>query len=211
MGNKAPKIRVNVRADKLTVKTRTERTIKVGQLLQAFPLYQSHPPLKEALDALLRDGTALKDAEDQVTKDEAQAAKSRGLRDDRVHAFDRSYDVAVSLLEKHAQTAGDVESAGFLAGERTSHPLVPPLGLTAAFNYTTNRLEIRVKRAKGMTASYVEISPDPVGHNTYKRLDGISSFHEVAGYAPGTYWLRAASVRGQEVSAWIGPVSVLIK
>ncbi len=31
------------------------------------------------------------------------------------------------------------------------------------------------------------------------------------GYAPGTYWVRVASVRGDEVSSWLGPVSVIVR
>ena len=211
MTTKSNKVRVNVRVDKLNTQSRTERAVKIGQLLSSFPLYQQIPTLKEAMDALLRDGASLATADDQVAKDEAQAMKSRAIRDAITRDFDASYDIVVSNLEKYAQKPADVESAGFLALERTKHQVMPPRELKAEFDYTKNVLQIRVKRAKGMQASFVEISPDPIGPNTYKRLDSIGTTHELKNYAPGTYWIRAASVRGAEMSPWLGPISVTIK
>ena len=211
MTAKANKLRVNVQPDKESTKSRTERTVKIGQLLPSFTLYQQQPNLKEAMDALLRDGTALQAADDQVAKDDAQAQKSRAVREGLTRDFDASYDIVVSNLEKYARTPADIESAGFLLGARVSHPMVPPHDLKAEFDYKKNFLLIRVKKAKGMQAAYVEISPDPVGPNTYKRLDGIGNTHEVKDYPPGTYWIRTASVRGSEMSPWLGPISVTIK
>ncbi len=207
-----PKVnRVDVHADKLTIKTRVERAAKVAELAPTSTLYTSVPAVKTALDALVADGTALQNAEVQVTRDEAQASKSRAARDALLVAFDGTYDLSVATLEKHAAAPADLVGAGFADLQKAHYAVLPPLEVSATFDAAKGHVVIHLKHAPGMHSAYTEISPDPVGPATFKRLDGIGASHSLMGYAPGTYWVRVASVRGDQVSAWLGPVSVIVR
>jgi hypothetical protein len=55
------------------------------------------------------------------------------------------------------------------------------------------------------------VAPDPIGPATYVELPGHGRVQRVAGYAPGTYWVRACTVRATARSAWVGPISVIVK
>jgi hypothetical protein len=57
----------------------------------------------------------------------------------------------------------------------------------------------------------VEISPNPAGPDTWKRLPGVAASRSIGGYPPGTYLVRAASAKGQAESSFTGPVSVVVK
>lgn len=62
-----------------------------------------------------------------------------------------------------------------------------------------------------MHNAVVDISADPTNPNSWTRLQGIGTVHTLSGYAPGTYWVRAASVRANEQSEFTSPVSVIVK
>jgi hypothetical protein len=57
----------------------------------------------------------------------------------------------------------------------------------------------------------IEISPDPAGPATFKRLDGTGMTRALQGHAAGTWWVRAATLRAKEQSDWFGPVAVIVK
>ncbi len=70
---------------------------------------------------------------------------------------------------------------------------------------------VHVKWAVGPERCAIEISPEPVGDATWAQVEGNGCRRALAGYAPGTYWVRAASVRSTGKSAWCGPVAVIVK
>src|SRR5215203_727482 len=81
----------------------------------------------------------------------------------------------------------------------------------AAFDAVKGRVQIHVNKAPGMQACVVEVSPDPAGASSWQRLPGFGAVHKLSGYAPGTYWVRAASARANQISDFAGPVSVIVR
>jgi hypothetical protein len=204
-------VRVDTSVDTANSKAFTDRAAKVGEVAPSADLYNKQSDLKAALDALAAEGPQLVAAEAQVVKDEAQASKSRGARDALLLSISGTYNVAVATLEKHARNAADVTDCGFEKLERKHYPVIAPVDVLVKFDKAKERIDVNVKHAPGMHACHVELSPEPVGPNTWKRLDGIAAEYHLTGYAPGIWWVRAQSVRGAEVSPWFGPVSVTVK
>jgi hypothetical protein len=68
-----------------------------------------------------------------------------------------------------------------------------------------------VKQAPGMRTCQVEISTNPSDPASWKRVKGGSGKRTLTGYAPGTYWLRACSVRGADESDYTVAVAVVVK
>jgi hypothetical protein len=204
-------VRVDVHEDKVSIPTRTERASKVGEVAPSGALYLANATVKAALDTLVADGASLAAAEAQVVKDEAQVTKSRGTRDALLVTFDGSYDIGVATLEKYATKPADITDSGLVVLERTKYPVVVPAGLTAKYDPVKLLLDIHVTHGLGMRSAQVRTSTDPIGATTWTLQDGIAAEYHLPNFAPGTYWVEARSVRGTEVSAWIGPVSVVVK
>jgi hypothetical protein len=203
--------RIDTSSDSVNSKSQIERATKVGEVAPTAELYQKQPQVKAVLDAYVAEAPLLVDAEAQVVKDDAQAAKSRGLRDALLATLSGTYGVAVATVEKYARSPSDVTACGFENLERAHYQVAPPVELFVTFDRAKEFIDILIKHAPGMHACHVELSPDPIGPATWKRLDGIAAEYHLSGYAPGTWWVRAQSVRGAEVSAWTGPVSVIVK
>jgi hypothetical protein len=91
------------------------------------------------------------------------------------------------------------------------YPLVPPIGIQATYDASKGIIRIHVNRAPGPRACIVEVSQDPAGPGPWKRLPGFGAFQKLAGYAPGTYWIRVATARATELSDFAGPVAVIVK
>ncbi len=204
-------IRVATGDDKKTVASRTKRGGVVATLGPKSALYAT-PDCKTAIDAVAAAGTTLAAAEEQVTNDDAQAAKSRAARDGLVVTFDATYDVSVATIEKYATKPGDVADAGFESLTRTKHVVDVPASFLVTFDAKNELVDVDIKHAPGMHAAFVEYTTDPVtATSVWKRVDGIASEYHLPSFAPGRYWFRACSVRGAELSPWTAPVSVLVK
>jgi hypothetical protein len=204
-------LRIDTGSDTAGSKAQTDRAAKVGQVAPTADLYKQQAMVKAALDAYAAEGPLLLAAEAQVAKDDAQAAKSRGDRDALLAAIAGTYNVAVATVEKYALVPADITGCGFDPQARAHYSVVTPISLLVNFDRIKERIDILVKHAPGMHACHVELSSDPVGPATWKRLEGIAAEYHLAGYAPGTWWVRARSVRGAEVSDWTDLVSVIVK
>jgi hypothetical protein len=205
-------IRIATGDDKKTIAARTRRAGIVGTMGPQGSLY-GIAEVKTALDALAAGGTALASADDQVVKDDAQAAKSRSTRDALVISFDALLDVGVAVVEKNATKPGDVPASGFDLLEREKYTVEPPVSVLVTFDLNNKQnVDITLKHAPGMHAAFVEYCLDPIGTaNPFKRIDGIAAEYHLPGFAPGRYWFRACAVRGTELSSWTTPVSVVVK
>jgi hypothetical protein len=62
-----------------------------------------------------------------------------------------------------------------------------------------------------MEVCFVEISTNPEDPAAWRRLPGVGAVHVLTDYAPGTYWVRAASARANEQSRFTEAVSVIVK
>jgi hypothetical protein len=211
MSNKITPIRIATTEDKETIPTRTTCAQVVGSNGPSSDVWKATPEIQSAGTKLVTAGTALAETETLVQSLQAQVATALNLRNAKVVEFDAAYGVYVAMVESYAHTPQDVTALGLAVFSKTTHPLAAPIGIRATFDIIKARLQIRVDKAPGMTACVVEISADPSGAGPWHRLLGIGAVHKLSGYAPGTYLVRAASVRANEMSEFTEPVPVIVK
>ena len=204
-------VRVDVGADKISDKTRSERAEVVRSMATETPLYKTDPAFKDAIDKLVQSGVDLAAAEAQVTQLEAALMKARSTRDVRRNAYDKAHSLCSANVENHSSKAEDVLGFGFAVHTRTAHSFGPPINIEAKYDAAKDVLRIHVLYASGQHQCAIEISPDPATPGSYTRLDGTGVTQALSGYAPGTWWVRAATLRSKERSEWFGPVAVVVK
>ena len=202
---------VNVGADTANSAALTARAKVVGKMAPLTSLYLNNLAFKASVDDYVTSGTALTDAETKVTNLEAQATQARGDRD-KARATCRScHSVCVAQVEKNSPTAADLQAYGFLQLEVVKLNGVLPTGILFSVNHTTQLTEVHVKFPGRARQCVVEVSPEPVTPTSWHRLDGHGAKRVLTGYAPGTYWVRAATSLADGRSDWFGPVAVVIK
>jgi hypothetical protein len=211
MSQQIKRLRVDTGVDKQTTKTRTDRATKVATVAPGSPLFQSQPAIKDASASLILAGNDLSDADHGVTAAEAVVAQKRGEREAKRAAFDAAYDIFTALVSRHVETPEQIQGLGLDVFDRTSHTLVPPVEVSARFDTVKSLLRIYVKQAPGKQACVVDVSQNPADPASWKRIPGIGANRALPGYAPGTYWLRAASVRASEQSDFTTPIPVVVK
>ena len=210
MGSISNRVRVNVGTDKESVKSRVDRCTGVATAAPKSPIYQAKPEVKAACDALVARGAQLAAADAAVQAAELELAKARGARDVVQTGCNAAYDVCVAQVEQNATTTEEVLGLGFLVLGRGSYEIAPPTEVRARFDGARNTIRIQVLRAPGMRSFVIEFSSD-VEPRTWTRLPGLGSRRAVANLAPGTYWIRAASVRANEQSEFSAPIAVTVR
>ena len=204
-------VHVDVGADKVSIKTRSDRAVIVGKMATVTPLYQSDPFFKDTVDKLVHAGQDLDSADAVVTQLEAELIKARSTRDVQRSAYDKAHGLCSISVETHSARSEDVHGFGFAVQSRATQVFAPPASVEARYDAAKGVIRIHAHYASGHHQCAIEISPDPVGPGSYKRLDGSGVTQTLAGYAPGTYWVRAATVRAKDRTDWFGPVAVVVK
>jgi hypothetical protein len=211
MSNGMSPIRVDVGSDKISDKTRSDRAAVVRSMATVTPLYKTDAAFKDAVDKLVQCGEDLDAAEAQVTQLEAALVKAKSSREARRSAYDKAYGLCSTNVETYSTNPEDVHSFGFAVLTKTLQPFTPPTGIEAKHDAAKDVLRIHVLYASGQHQCAIEISPDPVSPGSYTRLDGTGVLQVLSGYGPGTWWIRAATLRSKARSEWFGPVPVVIK
>ncbi|MEO7327512.1 MAG: hypothetical protein ABI193_02965 [Minicystis sp.] len=211
MANGIMNVHVDIGADKISDKTRIERAGIVGTMAKTTSLFLSDAGFKISVDNLVQAGDDLDDADKQVAQIEASLAKARGTQDTRRNVYDKVYGLCVAGVEVHSKTPEDVQSYGFAVLAKSAPGLVLPADLQVKYDPVKGAIRVHVLYASGKHHCVVEISADPADEHGWKRLDGSGVNQTITGYAPGTWWIRAATLRAKERSAWVGPVAVIVK
>ena len=205
------KIRVNVGADKDSARKRSERAKGIGATAPSSALYNGHPEVKTACDAVVTLGADIEAREEAVQAAELVLINARSVRDAKLSEFDAAYDVCTSQIERVATSPAEVSSLGFVVLDRGSYEMAPPVAVHARFDAAKDAIRIQIEMAPGMRACVTEISADAAEPRTWKRLPGGGIRPTVSGVRPGTYWIRAASVRASEESEFTEPVAVIVR
>jgi hypothetical protein len=207
--------RLNVAGDKVDDDKRIARYKVVSTMAVTLPAYANDPGFKAVVDGYLAAGKSFSTDVDASKNAEAAASLARTARDGGRAILDNAYDACVASVWNHAVTIEDVKGAGFvvLQAEPVSTVIEMPTALLVKFDPVHSAIALHVMFAtKGKRRQvYVEVSPDPVGPTTWKRLDTTGVKQRLLGFAPGTWWLRAAAFRAKTRSDWVGPVSVVVK
>lgn len=204
-------VRVDVGADKGSAATRADRARSVKTAAPKSPVYQNDPEVKATCDAVVTAGAKVETAEQKVKDLELACTQARDERDAAIVAFDAVYGVCVSRIELAAPTAAEVHGLGFLVRERNSYMLAPPVAIVARYDADKKQIRVQIHHAPGMGMAVTEICLEGTEPQAWNRLPGIGSRPVVPNPAPGTYLVRAASVRASEQSEFTEPVTVTVR
>jgi hypothetical protein len=207
------KARVNVGADTASDKALTDRAEAVGTMAILTALYATNAAFKAAIDEYVASGLSFLAAESKVNKLEATLTQARSDRDAARVTCKALHGTAVKQVEANSVTEADVQAYGFVYLDIVKLGLTPPSAIQASQDPKTQLLQIHVKYAGFGRARRViiEISPDPVTATSFHRIDGDGVKRALAGYAPGTYWIHAATASADGRSDWFGPIAVVVK
>lgn len=142
---------------------------------------------------------------------DAALIKARSTRDVRRNAYDKAHGLCSANVTNHSTKAEDIHGFGFAVLTRTAQAFGPPADIEAKYDAARGVLRIHVLYALGHQPCVIELSPDPAAPGSYTRLDGTGVTRALEGYAPGTWWVRAATLRATGRSDWFGPVAVVVK
>jgi hypothetical protein len=204
-------IRVEVGTDKRSLLARTSRAATIGINGPNSAVWQAHSELQTAGNALVAAGVALAESQARLAALEGQIDAARNAVAAQVASYDTAYAVYVAHVETHAGKPDEVPALGLTLLAKASYALAAPLAVVPTYDVVKGQITINVQRAPGINHCVVEISPDPAGPNTWTRLPGFGGRKKLTGYAPGTYWVRAASARANAFSDFTGPVSVIVR
>jgi hypothetical protein len=204
-------IRVNTSSIRRTIGSRTALGQAMASQAPQSALYQNQPTVKTACDAVVTAGKELADAEKGVTTAKAVLANALKTRATKKAKFDSACTACVGQVEMYATKPEDVTSVALTLLERQSHDLAPPTDIEVKYDAAKGAVRVHVALPPGITKCLIEVTTNPNDETTYKRLAGVGISRKLTGYAPGTYWFRAASVRASDESAWCTPVSVIVK
>ena len=152
MSNGMMNVRVDVGADKVSDKTRSNRAEVVRSMATETPLYKTDPTFKEAVDKLVQAGVDLAAAEAHVTQLEAALVKARSSRDVRRNAYDKAYGLCSTNAENHSTKAEDIHGFGFALLTRTAQAFGPPINIEAKYDAIKEVLRIHVLYTSGHPA-----------------------------------------------------------
>jgi hypothetical protein len=204
------KISVDRTEVKSSVLSRTERAEVIGTNGPSSPIWKANEVLQDMGLKLVAVGVSLKAAQAAVNSIESQLDVAHGVRDTRTFAFDTAYELYATSVEASSNTAEDAAGLGITVRTRTAYTLTMPLEVQARFDPRKSLIRIHVKRAPGMRTCIIEISTDPADPAGWRRLPGVGAVQALSGYAPGTYWVRAANTRASAQSEFTTPVAVFV-
>ncbi len=198
-------------ADTASIKARIDRSGVVSTSGSTSTLW-TVPAVKDSGTALVTAGSNLTAGEQLVNNLESQLTTARASLNTLTFAWDEAYGLYCTNVESNAQKPADITGGGLLLLDRSLHTLLPALGLTVRYDTVNSVIRVLVKRPPpGDQKCLLEVSPDPVGATTFKAVTGYGGKRALAGYAPGTWWLRVALVDATDQSAYFGPVAVIVK
>jgi hypothetical protein len=209
--NKPTKLHVDASMHKSTVTTRITAGTKVASTAPKSAVYQSVAVVKQAADDVSTTTAALQTSNENVVTAEAALAAARSVRDATILTFDTKYELFATTVEANVTTEQEVTGLGATLAARTLHPLEAPLGVKVTYDDAKGLIKVRVTPAPGLRQVVLEMSAEPITATSWETLPGYGLRRSLSGYAAGTYWLRVASMRKSQQSAFTAPVSVVVK
>jgi hypothetical protein len=202
---------IYVGADQASDDAAIHRSKVVGNMAVNTPRYQNDPTFKAVINDQVQAGVDLNTAAIDVSLILASLAKVRGVLDAKRQDWRRANGAAIKQVEKTFPTEQEIQSYGYSVLTPSNSGLVAPSDIVVRYDLAKALLRIHVRWSSRGQKCVIEISTDPIGEGTWVQLDGSGCLRALSGYAPGTYWVRAATVRAKAQSEWFGPVAVIVK
>jgi hypothetical protein len=202
--------------DKVSTKSREDRSTVVGGTAPTSPIWMSHPAVQSAGTALIQAGIDLAAKEKEIQQLDAQLQTANSKVTSLRITWDEKFNVYAGHVELRARKPEDISALGLVWLDEATYALAPPLGLTARYDRNAGLIRALVERPPGERKCRVEISPNPIVlpapgvPGSYKEVKGDGARRTLAGYPPGGYWLRAAIVDAEAMSSYTAPVFVMV-
>jgi hypothetical protein len=196
---------------KATIATRTAAGGVIAEVAPTSPIFINNSDVQQAEGALVTLSTDLDARATKVKALELELDAERAGLANLLVDWDAGYDVFVSTARLYCATAEDAKALGLPAAGVASYLLVPPVAVLARWDARLGAILIRVQRAPGLRGLRIEVSPSPITATSFQALEGNGALATLHGYAPGTWWIRAASVRARARSEFTAPVAVIVK
>ena len=196
---------------KESVKKRVDAGAVIAANAPTSAILTANQDVATAANNLIAVNTKLDAKDTKVKALDLQLGTERGAPANLAVDWDSAYDVLVATSRKYCVTAEDAKSLGLAAVGLAAHVLAMPLAVIVKYDVVKALVRIHVKRAPGLRSVRIQISPDPITATSWVDLEGDGAMAALAGYAPGTWWVRAAHVRARERSELTTPVSVIVK
>jgi hypothetical protein len=206
--------RLDISGDKASDDARITRYKLVKDNAPKTAVYKSDATYRATIDAYIALGATFDTNRDAAEKAKHAASVAEGTLDTSRGALDAAYDVCSLGMLTRAVGVEDIKDGGFaaVAQEPIARDVATPTGLLVRFDPAMSAIKVRATFSdKGKHQIYLEVSPDPIGPATFRRLDTTGVRQILRGFAPGLWWVRVAAFRARDRSEWIGPVSVLVK
>jgi len=203
---------VDFGVDKVDDAARETRWKVVGDMAPKTPLYQADAGFHQVIDDYTKAGAKFVAANALIATKEAELDQARSDRDEARKVVDKCHGAAAKQVELHSVTPADLQSYGFVWLDKVTLGLVIPSKIDLRYDLLQALLHVHVKwSTPGTHRCVIEISPTPGDPASWVRLDGTGVKRALTGYAPGTWYLRAATAQAQEHSKWAGPFAVVVK
>ncbi|MFT3775796.1 MAG: hypothetical protein QM820_61395 [Minicystis sp.] len=211
MSQKNNRPRVAREADKGSLKARENRSDLIEGSAPSSPIWQAQQPVQAAGKRVIAAGASLAAGEKLLQILEAQVATQRQLLVSLTAEWDEAHRLYATNVESFAIKPEDVTALGLPVLDKGTYALAAPIAVTAKFDAKADLLRIQVQRPPGKYTCRIEISPNPIGPDTFKEVKGHGARRALSGYAPGGYWVRAAMVDAGNQSDFTKPVFVVVK
>jgi hypothetical protein len=207
----AQKVKVDIAAEKVSVKRRTDLADVISKQMTTSAFVEAHPEVAAACNTVVTCGKELADADAAVNATRVELVQAESTLARKITAYDGALAVLAAHTEHLAASESDVQSVGLGVSSRASHELAPPLAVEARYDFAKGLIRVNVRLPPGAQGCVTEISTDPSDPTKWQRLKGMGARHALSGYAPGTYWIRAATMKAAEDSEFTGPAAVVVK
>jgi hypothetical protein len=178
------------------------------------PKYTESQALQDSVAKVVQHGLDIGAKAKNVTVKRKELATAEAELFAVQSTFDKAAGVCVKIAESICATPEELAGLGLKPRGTKSPPvpLVVPTDITVKPGKDKGSIFAHAKRIPGISNYPAEISTDPFDPETWKPLQGTNAMRRLTGYASGTrYWIRYATARGDQQSAWSDPVAVLAR
>jgi len=171
--------------------------------------YAGNADFQKAADKVIAHGPTLKKAHDDAETAQKAATAAITARETEVALADGDLNILRALAETIFKTEADFLANGLTKRDKSQPvPLVPPVTITVKpSRKVKGAIFSHAKVLPGLTRYVIAISLDPITATSWEVLTGGQARRTITGLQSGKgYWIKYATERGSDRSAWSDPV-----
>jgi hypothetical protein len=200
----------------LAALTDEDRETKLASILSVAPqsTLMANTAIAASVTALTAKGATLKSCRNIVIADAQKLATDTGTCNTARGDFDTELLTLTGLVSTNAKSPADLTGMGL--DERPPAPPKPAFAPPDALDITNPKKGVGWTTVSAHVPANsrirwaVQMSPDPVGANTWTEVYGVGKSRKITGPSGSKVWVRFAMLRRGVPSAWGTPVLVTI-